>query len=462
MREERIMVERRSSNWKKYAGYGLTAFLVIAAAVLLVFLFVKSEAFSEKWSKLTSVLAPVVTGALLAYLMNPLMIFFEKRLKTFLYKRAKKMSRANSIARAISIVLTLIVVIMLVVFLVYMLAPELKSTIRTMIDEAPKQARNLEEWYWGLELEKTVFSDYIDMAIEKGYAYVEDFVDNKLADTATKVVGSVATGIWSVLGTIYNIVLGLIFSVYFLASKENLAALSKKILYAIFKRKKANTIVRIARACHHKFIDSIVGKIVDSIIVGLICFVVMLIMGLPYASLISVLVGVTNVIPFFGPYMGAIPSALLILFVNPIQSVYFLIMIVVLQQIDCNILTPKIVGDTVGLSPFWVLFACVFFGGLYGIMGMLLGVPIMACIYMIIKEIVEDRLHAKGLKTDTTYYQYLEYEDETEMFCKVVDTDLEKLAAAVNQAGEANQAELTAKPQGETSEAVPEEAKPKN
>ena len=431
MREERIMVDRRGSQWKKYFGYGLTAFLVIAAAVLLVFVFVRKEDFSDLTGSIGKALAPVVMGAVFAYIMNPLMVFFEERLKLFFYKHSKRISKANRSARSVSIIITLIVVLLLIGFLIYLLVPQLVSTITDIINNRYEMVDNVENWYYGLELEDTKAGEYLEVGFQKATDYVNDFVDNKLVDTVTNVLGSVAVGVKNVLGTLYNVLLGLIFSIYILSAKEKLAAISKKILYATFKRRTSNKLLRITRACHTKFTGAITGKIVDSIIIGLICFVAMLIFDIPYPTLVSVVVGVTNVIPFFGPFIGAIPSAILIFFASPVKCLYFLIMILVLQQFDGNVLTPKIVGNTIGLSPLWVLFACTVFGSLWGVVGMLIGVPLMASIYMIIKEIVEDKLHYKGLETDTDYYQTLDYVNETEMFCRVIDTEAEAARDAI-------------------------------
>ncbi len=421
MKEEKVMVDRRGSRWKQYAVYGLTAFAVIAASILLIFMFIRHEDFAALRGKITKALAPCMVGALMAYLMNPLMVFFEGKIKWLLYKRMKKIGRANKIARVLSIIITLIIVLLVISYLSYLLIPQLITTLTGIVNNFSGQVNRIEDWYRGLELEKTVFGDYIEMAFVKATDYLQDFFQNRLLDSVTKVLGSVATGIWSFMGTIYNIVLGLIFSIYILGCKEKLVAISKKIIYAVFKRKRANTIIRITRACHFKFTASITGKIVDSIIIGLLCFVAMKLFDIPYPTLVSVIVGVTNVIPFFGPFIGAIPSAIIILFASPVKCLYFIILVLVLQQLDGNVIGPKIVGESVGLSPFWVLFACTTFGSLWGIVGMLIAAPLMACLYMIIKEIVENRLHRKGLMTETVDYQDLDRVDETEMFTMTVD-----------------------------------------
>lgn len=421
MKEEKLIVERRGSKWKIYAVYGLTAFIVIAAAILLVFMFVRHEDFSESLLKIRKALAPALVGAVMAYIMNPLMIFIEARLKQFFYKHSRKLSRADKAARVISIIITLILVLLLVGYLVYLLIPQLITTVMGIGDTFQYQVANVENWYAGLGLDGTLIGSYLEIGFEKLTEYVSDFIENGLLDFAKNVLGSVATGAWRFIGTIYNILIGLIFSIYILGCKEKLSAIAKKIVYAIFKRKMANNIVRITRACHSKFTGAITGKIIDSFIIGVLCYVAMVLLDIPYPPLISVIVGVTNVIPFFGPFIGAIPSSILILFASPVKCLYFVILIVVLQQLDGNLIGPKIVGESVGLSPFWVLFACTFFGSLWGVAGMLIAAPLMACIYMIVKELVENRLHRKGLMTETSDYEDLDRVDETEMFCMVVD-----------------------------------------
>ncbi|MCR5324236.1 MAG: AI-2E family transporter [Lachnospiraceae bacterium] len=407
---------RKGGSWKKYAGYGLTAFLVCAAVVLLVFMFVQREEFKKFFSKLSSAAAPAIYGAAFAYLMNPFMKFFERNYIRILGKKAKNRKRLEKSARVVSIIITVIVVLLLISFLVYMLVPELTTTVTGLVNDLPDQYKKLQEWYWGLEIRQTQVGAVIDKSIIKAGERVEEFINENINLTmVTDIMKPVLSGAKSVFGVLYNTFVGLIFSIYILGYKEKLAGISKKVVYSIFKRKTGNVIIRISRQCDKKFSTSFTGKMIDSIVVGMICFLVMLIFRFPYAVLISVIIGVTNVIPFFGPIIGAVPCALLILFVNPLQCLYFIIMVIVLQQLDANVLTPKIVGDSIGLSPIWVLFACVFFGGIWGLLGMLLAVPLMACIYMIFKEIVEYRLYRKGLDLETEYYTKIKYVDETEI-----------------------------------------------
>ena len=448
MKEEKLIVESRGSKWKIYAVYGLTAFIVIAAAILLVFMFVRHEDFTDTLIKIRKALAPALVGAVMAYIMNPLMVFFEGKLKQFFYKHSRKLSRADKAARVISIIITLILVLLMVGYLIYLLIPQLITTIMGIADSFNYQVDNVREWYEGLGLEGSFLGDYLELGFDKLTLYVRDFMENRMLDFAKNVLGSVATGAWRFIGTIYNILIGLIFSIYILGCKEKLAAISKKIIYAVFKRKMANNIVRITRACHSKFTGAITGKIIDSFIIGVLCYVAMVLLDIPYPPLISVIVGVTNVIPFFGPFIGAIPSGILILFASPVKCLYFIILIVVLQQLDGNLIGPKIVGESVGLSPFWVLFACTFFGSLWDVAGMLIAAPLMACIYMIVKELVENRLHRKGLMIETSEYEDLDRVDETEMFCLVVDNpEPDKAAPAGEDAKDGTSEPASAKPE---------------
>ena len=428
---EKVILDRRGSGaWKKYVFWGVMAFVVLAAAIILTFLFVQKEDFSDVFGKLSSALAPVFVGGVMAYVMNPLMTFFDRKISHFLLKRVKKKKRAVSFSRGMSLILTLIVVVLIIGVLVYMLAPEVAATAKKIADEAPGQAEDFLKWFKATVGDGSWFGNTLSTIIEKITVWFEDFIDNGLFSFAGGVLESVASGVISVFSVIYNIVIGLVFSIYILLSKERFTASTKKLVFATFRRRRANRIIRTVRACHNKFTGAITGKILDSAIVGILCFVGMTLFNFPYAALISVIVGVTNLIPFFGPYIGAVPSALLILFVDPLQCLWFVIFIVVLQQIDCNILDPKIVGDSIGLSAFWVLFSCVVFGSLFGIWGLLLGVPAMACLQMIFGEIMDERLHKKGLPNNTDEYLSIDSVDETEII--VVNTSSNLAAVSVN------------------------------
>jgi predicted PurR-regulated permease PerM len=216
-----------------------------------------------------------------------------------------------------------------------------------------------------------------------------------------------ANGVISVLSVLYNLFIGIIVAIYILASKNTFLAQAKKLAYGLFKKDHADVIIHYVKISNGMFSGFIVGKIVDSTIVGILCFLLMSMMGLPYAMLISVIIGVTNIIPVFGPYIGVVPSAFLILLVDPMQALSFIIMIIILQQLDGNIIGPAILGESTGLSAFWVLFSILLFGGLWGIVGMIIGVPLFAVIYRIISDFINWKLADRNLSTVTECYRNL-------------------------------------------------------
>lgn len=430
MESGKVIRERRNdSPWKKYGGYGVTAFLVIVGAVLIIFIFLRFDEFTDVLSKVFRALSPVIIGIVFAYLMNPLMNVFENAMKRVFYKHARKITRAKKMCRVLSLILTMVILVSFISVIIYMLIPELTDTVmgtettEGLVDILPKQTENLKDWLQDVLNRESKISQFARETFEKAANYLEDFVNNRFIHYTSDILSYIASGVWSVFGIVYDIVIGIVFSVYILLSKETFAGHAKKIVFSIFKRRRANAIVRITKQCHAKFTGAITGKIVDSIIIGVMCFIGMMVMDIPYRLLVSVIIAVTNVIPFFGPYIGGVPTAFLILCADPVKALYFVIFIIVLQQFDCNFLDPKIVGGSIGLSPFWVLFSCVVFGALFGLPGMLLGVPGMACVYMIIKETTEYRLKRRGLRTDTDYYIDADSVDEQELI--LVDPKLD-------------------------------------
>ncbi len=223
-----------------------------------------------------------------------------------------------------------------------------------------------------------------------------------------------------VFKALWNLIIGFIISIYLLGSKEKFAGQAKKIVYAVFDRKAGNELISNFRFIHGTFIGFLGGKIVDSIIIGIICFVCTSVIGTPYSILVSVIIGLTNIIPFFGPWIGGIPSALLVLMVDPKQALYFGILIIVIQQFDGNILGPKILGDSTGLSGFWVIFSITIFGGLFGVLGMVVGVPIFAVFYAGVKSMVNRSLHKRSLPTDLSPYMTVGQIEESMTFTEYI------------------------------------------
>ena len=230
-------------------------------------------------------------------------------------------------------------------------------------------------------------------------------VQEIISEVSTSLIGSVV----DLLVWLFNFIIGIIISIYLLSSKELFCAQAKKITYALLREERANNLINNMRFANKTFGGFLIGKILDSFIIGILCFIGTSVLKIPYALLISVIVGVTNIIPFFGPYLGAIPCALILIMINPIKCVVFLIFVLVLQQFDGNVLGPKILGNSTGLSSFWVIFSITVFGGLFGVLGMFVGVPVFAVIYAAIKTFVSQRLVKKNLPADTNYYMQNDY-----------------------------------------------------
>ena len=248
--------------------------------------------------------------------------------------------------------------------------------------------------------------------IEKNWnLYYDDIIawrDNTLLPIVKSWIVTASKHVVSFFSAAWNLVIGLIISVYILASKEKFCAQIKKIFYSMFGAKAANDFIDNLRFANNKFSGFIVGKLVDSFIIGILCFLCCLLFKFDYPVLIALIIGVTNIIPFFGPIFGALPCAILLFMISPIKALYFLLFIIALQQFDGNILGPKILGNSTGVSGFWVIISITFFGGIWGVPGMILGVPIFAVIYAIIKHFVERRLRIRKLPAETTRYYNLE------------------------------------------------------
>ncbi len=268
----------------------------------------------------------------------------------------------------------------------------------------PPGINNLILWANDFIKGDTEIAAFAREGIQKATEFIESFFTGSALKQMQTYLVSITTSVISGVKFVVNILVGLIVSVYVMYSKETFAGQAKKLLYAVFKPVRANVIIRTVHKSNEIFGGFISGKILDSAIIGVLAYIVLSIMDMPDTVLVSVIIGVTNIIPFFGPIIGAIPSFFIIVLQNPMQSLYFLIFVLILQQLDGNVIGPKILGDSTGLSSFWVIFAIMVFGGLWGFLGMLLGVPFMAVIYYIVKNIVEYILHKRELPIHTENY----------------------------------------------------------
>ncbi len=410
MEEKDVKDVRKQSHWniRPYLAIALTSVLVICLCILFFFLIYRYNGFAAGWKKLTTILQPIIIGIVIAYLINPIMVFFETYLMRWIEPKMKKKEKAKKLCRTIATFGALLVFILIIVLLLVMLIPQLVESIQGLVTTLPAEVQNLINKTNKYLSGDSEMADFLENTLVYATNYVRDWAMNDLLPKSNAYLTSITSGLIGFFKVLLNIVVGLIVSVYLLFSKETFIGQLKKILYAIFKPRKANIIVETARKSNEIFGGFISGKILDSAIIGVLCYIVLMFMKMPYTVLVSVIVGVTNVIPFFGPFIGAVPSFLIIVLANPIQGIYFLIFIFILQQIDGNIIGPTILGDSTGLSPFWVVFAIMVGGGLFGFIGMLLGVPVFAVIYYIVEKLVNYFLQRRNLPRESE--QYIEVE----------------------------------------------------
>lgn len=390
----------------------ITAGIVIVSACCIILFYFSVQRYAglhEAWSTFVGILQPIIIGFGMAFLMNPIMQFLERRLYPRLERHSKSKLAAKKTARLICSLAALIIFLGMITLMFVAIIPETVDTARYLVDNLGDKIGGVLDWanqITGGHFEDNIMKvkeSGIEESLQKGLEWLGNFLEFGQEE----MVSMVTNGVIGVGRLFINLLVGIIVSVYILMSKEVFKGQGKKLIYGIFKTEQANVILEIGRKAADIFYGFIIGKIIDSIIIGIICYVGMLIFRLPYALLVSVIVGVTNVIPVFGPYIGAVPTVIIIFLTNPMQGIYFLIFVFALQQADGNIIGPKILGDSTGLSSFWVVVSIVVGGGLFGFMGMLLGVPTMALIYYLIGRFSKYLLRRKDLPEETDTYVHL-------------------------------------------------------
>ena len=343
-----------------------------------------------------STLQPFIIGGTLAYLLNFILKFYEERVLS--HEMLKKMKKSGK--RAIGLVLTYITASIITYLFIQFVLPQLISSIVGLANNIPQYVEDFTKLANDLINNMNLQPEYIDLITNKFgelVTYIITIISNLLPVVGNFIVEATSS--------ILNIIIGIIVSIYILIDKEKFMALGKKVVYAFSSEERANFILRLATQSNMTFSRFIGGKILDSFIIGVLTFIILTIFKMPYVLLISVIVGVTNIIPFFGPFIGGIPAAIIILFVSPTKALWFVIIIIIIQQIDGNIIGPKILGDSIGISAFWILFSLLVAAKFMGFVGMVIGVPLFAIFYSIIKEIVELKLSKKGLPINTEEYK---------------------------------------------------------
>ncbi len=391
---------------RNYLEKSIYVFLTGLALLMVYFFMQNLDVMKERWQGLVGLLTPFIWGICIAYILMPLFNWLQANLR-----RLQFMRRHNRICLAISLLITLLLFFSLVGVFFSLVIPEVVNSIVSLFNTLTKSS----SYDWLLEYLQTGLQQLKDLGVLN---YIEDMSAINGSDGSSLLhylenpqeyfnkLLSYTTGFLLKAGiSAKNIMLAFIVSVYMMIGKETFLAQSRKIIYACTTQDRADHFIDFCRRTNRIFSGFLSGKILDSLIIGIICFIGMKILHLEYAVLISMIIGVTNVIPFFGPFIGAIPSILLLLIVSPQKALIFAIFVLVLQQFDGNILGPKILGDATGLTAFWVIFAVIVMGGMLGIVGMFIGVPIFATIYMIVKNTVETKLKRKKLPIDTNNYR---------------------------------------------------------
>lgn len=429
-------------NWnRKYTTVAVYALLVIIVSVLFVVFVFKYDSFKDTFSWVGGVAAPLICGVVIAYILNPLMMWLENKIfKKFKEHRPKeqnivvrklqqtsvgekavvktlekhsasmekKVHRRKIIARAVSLVLTLVIFLAVLTGIVIAIVPNVAKSIVTLADNMDGYITKIEEWT------NNAFQNNPDIMnmIFEGVTDFKGLLENlseklqPVTDNITgNIIGNVSGFVGGLLVGLKNFVLGFIIAIYLLFSKERLMAQMKKIVCAFFKPRRAESFLHGCSQSNDIFKKYIISNLVDSMIILLFMMIGMYAMRMPYQMLVSVVCAVTNLIPFFGPFIGAIPCGLLILIVDPTKAIWFAIFVLVLQQLDGNVIKPLLFGETLGLPAIWVLVSITVGGALFGIPGMLLGAPVFAVFYMMFAELVKNKLKKKNLPGETDVYE---------------------------------------------------------
>ena len=389
-----------SLGWKRFRNLLLTVGAVVAVICLVIMFFFRHSAFTGLTARLASILSPFICGAVIAYILLPVCRIIERWLARLIGKISKK--DHSGLIRLCAIVLSLVLMLFVILFLLLMILPELINSISGIVSQLPDVVQRFSDWIAALDTGDPAAHEIVS-GVQDVTETVTDYLQNFLQKTVLPNLQTLITGITSsfmgILNVVKNFGLGCIISAYFLGSWEKFAAQGKLAVYAIFPQRAADWIRKEVHYTDRMFNGFIHGKLLDSLIIGILCFIFCAVTNMPYAVLISVIVGVTNIIPFFGPYLGAIPSAILVLTVSPVKCLVFLIFVILLQQFDGNILGPSILGDQLGISGFWILFSILFFGSVWGLIGMLIGVPVFAVLYDLIRSFLTMCLQKRG-RTD--------------------------------------------------------------
>ena len=370
--------------------YGMLAgFGAISLSIVFFFFIYRFKGFGDAVATLTSILMPFIYGGVIAYLLKPVCNTVENFLRRLFPEKL------HGFANGLAVAVTILFGLLLVYALLMMIIPQLITSVTALYYTGRANMGKFVTWFNHLQFvaDNETLMEYVNKAYAAISVDLDSWIKNTLMPSMQNIISGVGIGVLNVVTVFKNLIIGIIVAVYLLAARRKFVRQARLILYSIAKPRWADAIVTEVQYADKMFGGFINGKILDSAIIGLLCYLVCVIVKFPSALLVSVIIGVTNVIPFFGPFIGAVPATLLILIQNPIKALWFVLFVLILQQLDGNIIGPKILGNTTGLSSFWVLFAILLFGGLWGFVGMIIGVPLFAVIYDVIKKLV---IHGLG------------------------------------------------------------------
>lgn len=405
----------------------MLVFIIGGFTLMLLNNLIRTADAGDLIKKINSALMPLYIGIVIAFLLCP--IYNRIVGKTFklinrkaysassgteaaseVKKALKKGNRILIVSRVIGTIICLAILVLFVTLIAYLVIPELFNSVVNVMYKIPSGMTNLREWSHAHLSKYPPLIKQIDTITNTGTTDIIAWIQANILNVrdAGNLATQISNGLFHAMKTIINIVVGMLIAIYLLNFKDRIFAISRKIVAATCSEKRASGLFQFAYIINTTFIGYIVGRIIDGIIIGVITFIVMSLFGIPLPILCSVIVGITNIIPFFGPFIGAIPAALLITLESPIHAVYFLIFDLIIQQIDGNIIGPKVVGTAIGMSSFWVLIAVIVGGGLFGFLGMALGVPVFAVIYRYVNMAVTKKLENKEKALFSDDYYYLE------------------------------------------------------
>lgn len=387
---------------KRYLKIGITGAAILASGILCAFVLFKMPVIISVLKGITEILKPFLYGVVFAYLLAPLCNKIEEKLFQF-FPKAK--AKARRFICFIAIVISLCVAIAVIWLIIMMIIPQVWDSVMKIIQMVPQKLIVVNNWIEHMLENQPELQAYFEEFSSQAESNIDSLLNVDTIQKVQSIINSLSVQLFGVLGVVKNIFLGLLISAYLLGSRKLFGAQAGLILHGVFSDKWAKIIEEEIRYTDKMFNGFLVGKIIDSAIIGLLCFAGTSIMGFEAPAFISVVIGITNIIPFFGPFIGAIPCGLLLLLENPMHCLYFIIFIFVLQQLDGNVIGPKILGNTTGVSSFWVLFAILLFGGMWGVVGMVIGVPLFAVIYDIIRKLVYRGLRKHKRESMITDYE---------------------------------------------------------